>query len=233
MADDVSLAPKIQHIDRESVHRICSGQVILDLAAAVKELVENALDAGATNVEVRLKDYGEDVIEVVDNGSGVAPENYEGLTLKYYTSKLRTFTDLADVSSYGFRGEALSSLCALSKMTITTRTNNCAVGTRLEYDHHGNITKTTPIARDVGTTITLGSLFKTMPVRHKEFSKNIKTKEYPRLQALLQAYALISVGARVACFNQAGKGSRALVMGSSQSGVRFHVNSNWSWVSRS
>ena len=84
----------IKPIARDAVHRICSGQVVLDLAGAVKELVENSLDAGATNVEVRLKDHGADTIEVADNGSGVAPENHEKLTVKYATSKIENFEDL-------------------------------------------------------------------------------------------------------------------------------------------
>ena len=77
----------------------------MDLATAVKELVENSLDAGATSVEVRLKEYGKDMIEIVDNGTGVEPVNYKGLTLKYHTSKLSTFSDLGSISSYGFRGK--------------------------------------------------------------------------------------------------------------------------------
>lgn len=73
---------------------------MLDLATAVKELVENGLDAGATNVEIRLKEYGKDVVEILDNGSGVAPADYEGLTMKHATSKLSAFSDLASVSSF-------------------------------------------------------------------------------------------------------------------------------------
>ena len=108
---------KIQPIEKSIVHRICSGQVILDLATAVKELVENSLDAGATNIEVgqfgaslldfpessscsmqifqvRLKDYGSELIEVADNGHGISPENYESATMKYCTSKINAFSDL-------------------------------------------------------------------------------------------------------------------------------------------
>ena len=70
-------APQIRPIERSAVHRICSGQVVLDLATAVKELVENSLDAGATNIEIRLKEYGSELIEVADNGTGVEPHNYQ------------------------------------------------------------------------------------------------------------------------------------------------------------
>ena len=122
--------------------------MVLDLAGAVKELVENALDAGATNIEVRLKDYGADTIEVADNGSGVAPENHQALTVKYATSKISTFDDLAALGSFGFRGEALSSLCALSQsLTVVTRTEREDAGTRLEYDAAGAIRSASTAAR--------------------------------------------------------------------------------------
>ncbi|KNC74613.1 hypothetical protein SARC_12845, partial [Sphaeroforma arctica JP610] len=107
----------IKAIDKQSVHRICSGQVVVSLAVAVKELIENAIDAGATLIEIKLKNYGLEVMEVSDNGLGVAPANYESLTLKHHTSKISDFDDLAVIESFGFRGEALSSLCALGKVS--------------------------------------------------------------------------------------------------------------------
>lgn len=109
----VSSSPVVQSIDQKSIHQICSGQVVLSIATAMKELVENSLDAGATNIEIKLKNHGADVLEVNDNGFGVEPHNFEALTLKHHTSKLRDFSDLTSVETFGFRGEALSSLCAL------------------------------------------------------------------------------------------------------------------------
>ncbi|XP_012878853.1 PREDICTED: mismatch repair endonuclease PMS2 [Dipodomys ordii] len=108
------LAKAIKPIDGKSVHQICSGQVVLSLSTAVKELVENSVDAGATSIDLRLKDYGVDLIEVSDNGCGVEEGNFEGLALKHHTSKIQEFADLTQVETFGFRGEALSSLCALS-----------------------------------------------------------------------------------------------------------------------
>lgn len=103
----------VQAIDQRSVHQICSGQVVLSISTAMKELVENSLDAGATNIDIKLKNHGADILEVNDNGHGVEPHNFEALTLKHHTSKLRHFSDLTSVETFGFRGEALSSLCAL------------------------------------------------------------------------------------------------------------------------
>ena len=196
------LASAIRPIAQASIHRICSGQVVLDLAGAVKELVENALDAGATNIEVRLKDYGADTIEVADNGSGVAPENHQALTVKYATSKISTFDDLAALGSFGFRGEALSSLCALSQsLTVVTRTEREDAGTRLEYDAAGAIRSASTAARAVGTTVTVRGIFEPLPVRHKEFRKNAR-REYGKALAVLQAYALVSVDARLIVSHQ-------------------------------
>ena len=112
-------SPVVQAIDKRSIHQICSGQVILSIATAMKELVENSLDAGATNIDIKLKNHGADVLEVNDNGAGVEPHNFEALTLKHHTSKLKDFSDLASVETFGFRGEALSSLCALRYLKNT------------------------------------------------------------------------------------------------------------------
>lgn len=109
----------------------------------------------------------------------------QGLTLKYYTSKISEFADLQTLSSFGFRGEALSSLCALSNVSVTTRTKEEAVGTRLEYDHSGVITSRESVARAVGTTVAISKLFSPLPVRYKEFNRNIR-REYGRLLSVLQ-----------------------------------------------
>ncbi|KAJ7520122.1 hypothetical protein O6H91_20G067500 [Diphasiastrum complanatum] len=201
----------IKPIDKAAIHRICSGQVILDLATAVKELVENSLDAGASNIEVRLREYGAELIEVADNGCGVSPHNYQGLTLKYHTSKIATFSDLQSLSSFGFRGEALSSLCAVANVSIITRTKEDQVASRLEYDHSGLIVSKESVARAVGTTVIIGKLFSRLPVRCKEFTRNIK-REYARLLAVLQGYALIARSVRLICTNQTGRSGRTTIV---------------------
>ncbi|XP_055148292.1 mismatch repair endonuclease PMS2 isoform X3 [Symphalangus syndactylus] len=204
-------AKAIKPIDRKSVHQICSGQVVLSLSTAVKELVENSLDAGATNIDLKLKDYGVDLIEVSDNGCGVEEENFEGLTLKHHTSKIQEFADLTQVETFGFRGEALSSLCALSDVTISTCHASAKVGTRLVFDHNGKIIQKTPYPRPRGTTVSVQQLFSTLPVRHKEFQRNIK-KEYAKMVQVLNAYCIISAGIRVSCTNQLGQGKRQPVV---------------------
>ncbi|KAJ7977551.1 DNA mismatch repair protein [Quillaja saponaria] len=212
-ADSLTIKP----INKGVVHRICAGQVILDLSSAVKELVENSLDSGATSIEIALKEYGQEWFQVIDNGSGISPNNFKVLVLKHHTSKLADFPDLQSLTTFGFRGEALSSLCALGNLTVETRTINEAVATHLTYDHSGLLVAERKTARQIGTTVTVKKLFSNLPVRSKEFSRNIR-KEYGKLVSLLNAYALISKGVRLVCTNTTGKNVRSVVLKTQGSG---------------
>lgn len=104
--------------------------------------------------------------------------------MKYHTSKISEFADLQSLSSFGFRGEALSSLCALGDLSVVTRTKNESIATQLQFDHSGSIISQKNEARPVGTTVIVSGLFKSLPVRHKEFTKNIR-REYSRLLTVL------------------------------------------------
>ncbi|KAH8549580.1 mismatch repair endonuclease PMS2 [Umbelopsis sp. PMI_123] len=206
------MSKAIKAIDEHSVHRICSGQVVLDLATAVKELVENSLDAGATTIDIRFKDHGIESLEVIDNGSGLEPSDYETLALKHYTSKISKFEDLMDVATFGFRGEALSSLCALANLWVTTSTaSQTPTGYRLEYDSNGKLASKTSTARSPGMTVQLGNLFHSLPVRHREFKKNIK-REFAKALNIIQSYAIISPNVRIVASNQIGKGASSKVI---------------------
>ncbi|XP_044735289.1 mismatch repair endonuclease PMS2 [Chrysoperla carnea] len=204
-------AKEIKAIDRSSVHKICSGQVVLTLAVAVKELLENAIDAGATTVEIRLKNNGCDLIEVIDNGQGVEEHNFQALTLKHHTSKIQDFNDLISVTTFGFRGEALSSLCALSKLSVTTRHKSAECAYKILYDTNGKIMSKTRCARSIGTTVVLENLFSTLSVRHKEFQRNIK-REYTKMCNLLYAYCLIATGVKIVCTNTTNKNMKSIIV---------------------
>lgn len=116
------------------------------------------------------------------------------------------------MTTFGFRGEALSSLCAVAgEVSVVTRTAEEEVGVRLAYDRHGHLTSQTPTARSIGTTVAIKELFKPLPVRYKEFKRTLK-REYAKLVSLLQAYALIKTGVRLLCTNQAGSGARTTVV---------------------
>ncbi|KAI9060339.1 DNA mismatch repair protein MutL [Trametes sanguinea] len=207
----------IKVLDGGSIHKITSGQVVVDLQTAVKELVENSLDAGATNIEVRFKQYGLESFEVIDNGSGISPSDYDSIALKHHTSKLSSFTDLEAVTTFGFRGEALSSLCALAEsVTVTTATEaEAPVGTVIEFERTGKVkSRKGKAARQRGTTVTVSGLFKPLPVRRKEFERNAK-REFGKALSLLHAYALVpcaqeSKGTRLTVTNQVPGGSKTV-----------------------
>ncbi|XP_011176016.2 mismatch repair endonuclease PMS2 [Solenopsis invicta] len=221
---------KIEAINKETIHHICSGQVVLDLAIAVKELVENSLDSGATVIDVKLTDYGKTCISVSDNGSGVSEQDFEGLGLKHHTSKLREFTDLTEVdltevNTFGFRGEALSSLCALSELSIITRHATSEHGFKLEFDRNGILTRKEPYAREKGTTVYVRNIFKNLPVRAKEFQKNLK-KEYARAVQVLYSYCLVSTNIKITCSNLlAGKSPNLIVTTRNVDDVLSNINS--------
>ncbi|KAI5293281.1 hypothetical protein KEM52_005688 [Ascosphaera acerosa] len=205
----------IKPIEGRSVHLIQSGQVIVDLCSVVKELIENSLDAGATNIgipaEIRLKNSGLASIEVQDNGAGIAPEDYESVALKHYTSKLETYDDISQLRTFGFRGEALSSLCALSDFRITTaQAAQAPKASRLHFEPSGTLKSVQVVAGQKGTTATVEDLFARLPVRRKELEKNIK-REYVKLVTLLQAYACISTGVRFSVRSQMPRGKNVLV----------------------
>ncbi|GAA6019617.1 hypothetical protein JCM10207_006944 [Rhodosporidiobolus poonsookiae] len=186
----------IQAIDRSSIHRLTSGQVVIDLQTAVKELVENALDAGATSIKITFRDHGLEAIEVEDNGKGIEQGDWEGIALKHHTSKLTSFADLALVSTLGFRGEALSSLCGTASLSMHTATASSApVGTQLTFTPAGECVVGGKAARNKGTTVKVERLFENLPVRRKELQKNAK-REFGKALELVQAYAIINVGVR-------------------------------------
>ncbi|THH15413.1 hypothetical protein EW146_g5056 [Bondarzewia mesenterica] len=225
----------IRAIDSYSVHRITSGQVVIDLQTAVKELVENSLDARASSIEVRFKDYGLKSIEVIDNGSGIAPEDYGSVALKHHTSKLATFEDLTSVISFGFRGEALSSLCAMSdSVVVTTATSSEApMGTVLEFDRNGQLTsREGKVARQRGTTVIVNGLFNPLPVRRKECERNVK-REFGKALNLLNAYALVpctkeNQGVRLTVSNHPDSGRKTVQLRTDGStSLRSAVSSLW------
>lgn len=128
------------------------------------------------------------------------------MALKHYTSKISTYDDLSSLITFGFRGEALSSLCALSHLHIlTARASDGPKGTRLDFETSGKLKGTSFVASQKGTTVAVKNLFNSLPVRRRELDKNIK-REYGKVLNLLHAYACISVGVRFAVSNQPARG---------------------------
>ena len=132
--------------------------------------------------------------------------NRQRPALKHHTSKLRSYDDLENLDTFGFRGEALASLCALSQLyIITAREADLPRGTRLEFEVSGQLKGTSTVAAQRGTKVVVEKIFHNLPVRKKELEKNIK-REYGKVLTLLQAYACISTGVRSTVSNQMPKG---------------------------
>jgi len=180
----------MDRLGKDVVHEICTNQVVVTLQACVKELVENALDANATRIEVRLRESGSELLEVVDNGRGIGSDDHCKVAQRHATSKIREYDDLNQtLTTFGFRGEALSAICAMGDMTVSTRTAEDASAWLLSYDRFGKLTSSVPAAREVGTTVSVREVFKRLPVRHKEFLRNAKAQVSATLR-LIQSYAI-------------------------------------------
>lgn len=161
--------------------------------------------------DVRFKNQGLDSIEVQDNGSGISPGNYESLALKHYTSKLSTYSDLGTLETFGFRGEALSSLCALSRFTvITCIQSDVPKGTRLEFETSGKLKGTSVVATQKGTIVSVENLFQNLPVRRRELERNIK-REWGKVISLLNQYACVQTGVKFTVSQQPNKGKRIVL----------------------
>ncbi|KAL9000390.1 MAG: hypothetical protein Q9169_000907 [Polycauliona sp. 2 TL-2023] len=161
--------------------------------------------------EVRFKGNGLESIEVQDNGDGISTENYETVALKHHTSKLSTFDDLCSLQTFGFRGEALSSLCALSNFHIVTaQAHEAPKAARLDFETSGKLKSTSVVAGQKGTTVMVEALFANLPVRRRELEKNIK-REYTKVLGVLQAYACISTSVKFSVSNILAKGKKVIV----------------------
>ncbi len=165
---DSAPMPRIHKLPSAVIDRIAAGEVVERPASAVKELVENALDAGASRIDIEIDGGGVDRILVRDDGSGMTAEDARLALERHATSKISTDDDLARVATYGFRGEALPSIAAVSKLTLTTSDGSSpdAAAVRLRSDYGGKPSKETA-ARPRGTDVLLESLFETTPARRK------------------------------------------------------------------
>uniref|UniRef100_A0A673JB30 PMS1 protein homolog 1-like n=1 Tax=Sinocyclocheilus rhinocerous TaxID=307959 RepID=A0A673JB30_9TELE len=182
----------------ETVRLLCSSQVITSVLNVVKELVENSLDAGSSSLEVKLENYGLDRIEVRDNGSGIKAIDVPVMAVKHYTSKISCHEDLERLETYGFRGEALASICAISEVVITTKTADDDFSLQYSVDHNGQIVSQKPSHLAEGTTVCAANLFRNLPVRRQYYSNSKKCKEeLKRVQNLLMAYAVVKPELRI------------------------------------
>ena len=179
--------PHIQVLDQITIDKIAAGEVIERPASIVKELVENAIDAGSTSVKVEIKDGGISLIRIMDNGCGIPASEVRSAFLRHSTSKIQSVEDLAHITSLGFRGEALSSIAAVTRTEVITKTADAELGTRYVIEGGKEISIEETGAPN-GTTFLVHQLFYNVPARRK-FLKTPMT-EAGHVQDLLMHLAL-------------------------------------------
>lgn len=196
------------------VNKIAAGEIIVAPVHALKELLENAIDAGSTALEVLVKDGGLKLLQITDNGSGIQKDDLPILCERHTTSKIVAFEDLMAISTYGFRGEALASISHIAHLTVTTKTKNSALAWRAHY-LDGRLVPSKPgrpaepkgVAGRPGTQITVEDLFFSIPTRRKAFRSY--ADEFNKIIDMVGRYAVHSSGVGFTC-KKAGESSTSL-----------------------
>jgi DNA mismatch repair protein MutL len=184
----MSFVPRISILPSDLVNQIAAGEVVERPASVVKELVENAIDAGARTVDILLENGGKKLIEIRDDGCGMSEADALLSIERHATSKIRDFDDLTRVRTLGFRGEALPSIASVSRFTIVTSDNERGDATEIDLDPLTAQRSVRPAARDRGTTISVRELFENLPARRK-FLRSADA-EFRSIVTIVSSYAL-------------------------------------------
>ncbi|GAQ87495.1 DNA mismatch repair protein - MLH1 family [Klebsormidium nitens] len=187
----------IRRLDQEVVNRIAAGEVIQRPSSALKELIENSLDAGAAAINVVIKDGGLKMIQITDNGHGIRPADLPILCERHTTSKLKEFEDLQSISTLGFRGEALASITFVAHLSVVTMTAGQTHGYKATYKDGVLEGEPKACAAVKGTQITVENLFYNVTARRKAF-KNVG-EEYSRILDVISRFAVHNEGVSFSC----------------------------------
>ncbi|KAI5820984.1 hypothetical protein BZA77DRAFT_300472 [Pyronema omphalodes] len=195
---------RIKALDQNVVNKIAAGEIIVAPVNALKELIENAVDAGSTSIEIVVKDGGLKLLQITDNGSGINRDDLPILCERFTTSKLKAFEDLESIGTYGFRGEALASISMIAHLTVTTKTkdSNCAwravyADGKLVPPKPGQSADPKPCAGRQGTQITVEDLFYNTPSRRRAFRSS--SEEYAKILDVVGRYAVHCEGVAFSC----------------------------------
>jgi len=183
-----SMQPRISVLDEITVGKIAAGEVVERPASVVKELIENSLDAGSSRLEIEIKSGGKEYIRISDNGQGMHQEDVPLAFTRYATSKIRTAADLETVGTLGFRGEALASIAAVSRVEMHTRRSDQPTGTRILING-GKQEKLEPVGTPPGTTVIVRDLFYNTPARYRFLKGTATEKRYIAQCVINQALA--------------------------------------------
>ena len=170
--------PKLNKLSQDVVNQIAAGEVIERPASVLKELLDNSIDAQTTKIVVKVKNGGMDMIEVSDNGLGIPKENLAEIFDAHTTSKIKSIEDLNTLISMGFRGEALSSITSVSKVTVQSKYRDEDVAYEISYNENGK-SEVKKCAREESTLVRVEELFYSIPAR-KKYLKSPQT-EYRKI----------------------------------------------------
>ncbi|KAJ5401932.1 uncharacterized protein N7487_007828 [Penicillium crustosum] len=195
---------KIKALDPDVVNKIAAGEIIVAPMHALKELIENAVDAGSTSIEVLIKEGGLKLLQITDNGHGIDRDDLPILCERFTTSKLKEFEDLTSIGTYGFRGEALASISHIAHLTVTTKTAGSSCAWRAHYGD-GKLIPAKPgqssapkaTAGRGGTQITVEDLFYNVPTRRRAFRS--ASEEYAKILDVVGRYAVHCSGVAFSC----------------------------------
>lgn len=185
-------------LDELTINQIAAGEVIERPASVVKELIENSIDAGATNITVEIKNGGISYIRITDNGKGIMPDDMEIAFERHATSKIRQAKDLETVKSMGFRGEALASIAAIARVELVSKTESSDIGRKVVVEG-GKVISNEEIGCPKGTTITVQNLFFNTPVRYKFLKKDFT--EFGYIEDAVTRIALINPNIAIRLIN--------------------------------
>ncbi|PNS16007.1 hypothetical protein CAC42_4408 [Sphaceloma murrayae] len=218
-ADEAFTAPRrIRPLDRDVVNKIAAGEIIVAPVNALKELIENAVDAGSTALEILVKDGGLKLLQITDNGSGINREDLAILCERHTTSKLKAFEDLTSIGTYGFRGEALASISHIAHLTVTTKTKDSQIAHRAYYlggklapPKPGQTAEPKATAGRPGTQIQVEDMFYNIPNRRNAFRS--PSEEYAKILDMVGRYSVHCKGVSFSCKKQGESGASLSVPG--------------------